>query len=629
MLLPTILACVPIPSDTSADDVFFGDSSAPEADADTDTDSDTDTDTPGLVIPLTLSIDDDVETMVHARWTLNEAAKRTWVEFRFDGGDWMSTPPQEAVVGGHDDVLLGIPAEMDVDARLVLETDKPRVVDEASIETGELPSGLPEEAILVEWDETRTVDANWIMVTVDSSDNTFQGPYYVEIIDRQGRVVWYHEVPDSLTAFYNGVALDGTHLWFDASAYFDPSGDARFIRTTLDGSYYEEVSAPHYHLGVDEMADGSFVYEAVEGGQYELRVAKGGDEDFVWSCSDFMASLGAVNEFCESNTVVWDADRNTVFYSMYVSDSVVEIDMADGTLLKQFGQLTEGDPWTIVPVEAMIDYQHYVNWTPGWNDPRIDASADRARRPSRERVRRGREDEDAPAGVAVQDRRPLRAAHGRGLPPRERQHVRRLRNGRGAARARGPGRRMGGRVAGERRHAAPGTRGADRESLRPQPRPLTQRHEGARARQHVPLLPRRSEQLSHGFQLPFELGGRQPPHACGKLHDPRLVELGHLQLPSGGGSREGLVVDHTVGSIRDPVVGVDLRYGRRERRERWNADCQPKTGCGRQLFEERFERHVRATVGRRLHLSNQTLGIGNGHPQRLVVVRRRGQPGVD
>ena len=112
------------------------------------------------------------------------------------------------------------------------------------------------------------------------------------------------------------------------------------------------------------MADGSFVYEAVEGGQYELRVAKGGDEDFVWSCSDFMASLGAANEFCESNTVVWDADRNTVFYSMYVSDSVVEIDMADGTLLKQFGQLTEGDPWTIVPVEAMIDYQHYVNWTP-------------------------------------------------------------------------------------------------------------------------------------------------------------------------------------------------------------------------------------------------------------------------
>jgi hypothetical protein len=49
---------------------------------------------------------------------------------------------------------------------------------------------------------------------------------------------------------------------------------------------------------------------------------------------------------------------------MYISDSVVEIDLEDGTVLKQFGQMTQGDPWTFDPPESVVDYQHYVNWTP-------------------------------------------------------------------------------------------------------------------------------------------------------------------------------------------------------------------------------------------------------------------------
>jgi hypothetical protein len=366
MLLTAFFACAPIPSGASDTQPFFTADSSPQ-----DTGVDTDTGDTGTSltwpITLTLTVDDDVATMVRARWTLVETGKRTWVEFRFDDGDWMSTPSQTATLGQHETVLLGIPAEADVDARLVVETDEPDVRDEASIKTGQLPSEVP-EPILIDWDETRTLDANWILATVDSSNNAFQGPYFVEIFDRLGRVVWYHEVPDELAAFYNGVALDGTHLWFDASAYFDGSDDGdgpRFTRMTLDGRYFEEIAAPLYHLGVDEMADGSFVYGAIEGGEYSVNVvAPDGDDDLVWSCSDFMASIGVTDgSACAANTVVWDAARNTAFYSMFVSNTVMEIDIDDGSVLKQFGQLTEGDPWTIDPIEAMVVYQHYVNWT--------------------------------------------------------------------------------------------------------------------------------------------------------------------------------------------------------------------------------------------------------------------------
>jgi hypothetical protein len=363
MLLAALLACEPIPSETPETAPYFGgDSGAPETDTDTDDTGDTGFATT-VPVYFVLSLDDEVETIVHARWTLGEAGKQSWVEYSFDDGEWLSTPPQSGAVGEHEDILLGIPADIDVDVRLVVESDEPRVVEEASITTGELPPELP-EPVLIEWDETRALGANWILLTFDNGSNTFQGPYWVEIIDRRGRVVWYHEVPDGLTAFYNGVARDGTHLWFDAGTFFDPSGDARFIRMTLDGRYQEVIDAPNYHLGVDELADGSFVYEALEGGVYSINIGDGVDERVVWNCSEFMAKLGVGNEQCEANTVVWDPDRNTVFYSMFVSNSVVEIDLVDGAVLKQFGQLTGGDPWTIDPPEAVVDYQHYVNWTP-------------------------------------------------------------------------------------------------------------------------------------------------------------------------------------------------------------------------------------------------------------------------
>ena len=365
MLIPALVACIPADSaGTKETGSYFGeDDSSPPTDSDSADTGDTGF---GNTVPVyfQLTLDDELETLVHAHWVLGEESKSTWIEFSFDDGEWFSTPPQPGTAGEHDDVLLGIPTDIDVEARVVVESDKVMVVEEESIQTGQLPEEVP-EPVLIDWDETRTFEANWILLTVDSAESVFQGPYYAQIIDRRGRVVWWREVPDALTAFYNGVALDGTHLWFDASTYFDfGSAEPRFVRTTLDGKYYEEIDAPNYRLGVDELADGSFVYESLEGDVYSMNITDGDDDRMVWNCSEYMADIGVtINEYCESNTVVWDAERNTALYSMYPSDTVIEIDLDDGSVLKQFGQITVGDLWTFDPPESVVDYQHYVNWT--------------------------------------------------------------------------------------------------------------------------------------------------------------------------------------------------------------------------------------------------------------------------
>jgi len=222
MLIAALLACIPTEPDPKDTSSYFGgadDSLPPDTADDGGGTGDTGF---GNTVPVyfTVSLDDEMGTIVHASWTLGEAGEQSWVEYSFDSGEWRSTPPQDAAPGVHEDLLLGIPTDTEVDVRVVVETDKPRVVAEKSITTDELPEEVPEPT-LIDWDETRTFEANWVLLTIDGSSSTFQGPYYVEIIDRRGRVVWWHEVPDALAAFYNGVALDGTHLWFDASTYFD------------------------------------------------------------------------------------------------------------------------------------------------------------------------------------------------------------------------------------------------------------------------------------------------------------------------------------------------------------------------------------------------------------------------
>lgn len=385
MLLFVILACsgpksVDIPDDTATD---TGDSAPDSTDtrdsadsgdtADTedtgDTTDSTETDTgeppPDSLGALTLTVDPDVVTVLHAAFTDPEGHE-AWVEYRFEDEAWLVAP----TVGPGDAVLLGIPAETPVEARAAARWGDVTVYSEvATATTGPLPADLLLPNVVL-WDPTRAYDADWVMVSVDHAAYTYSPPWWIEIFDRQGRIVWYLEVPDDHMSFYPTVAFDGTHIWWDGANFFGMSDTpGRVVRQTLDGRWRVDQTLPGAPgEAVAEGPDGSFFYEDRGGVGYGLsQLEPDGTTRRIWDCGAFMAELGVDSRECWLNTCNWSEEHGTILASSFTSDTVYEVDVATGEVVRQMGQLEVGDPWSFDPPDRVFEYQHDAMWLDNGN----------------------------------------------------------------------------------------------------------------------------------------------------------------------------------------------------------------------------------------------------------------------
>lgn len=309
---------------------------------------------------LSLTVDEDIVTMVHAAWTGGTEAT-SWVEYRFEGDSWLVAP---AIADG-DAVLLGIPADTDVEARAAWTSGGETVYTGAErITTGSLPKDLLLPDVSV-YEEGLTWDADYAMISIAAGDWTYMAPYWIEIFDRAGRVVWYMEVPDDMMTFYPTISRDGTHIWYEAEDIFGMgSAKPSATRRTLDGRWSETLSLPGMGQAAAEGPDSSFFYEYRTGGKYELRQAfADGTVETVWDCGAYFKTIGVDGHYCEQNTCNWDETRDTVLVSQFLSSTVFEIDVGTGEPIRQFGQMDEGDPWSFDPPSAGFDYQHDPYWT--------------------------------------------------------------------------------------------------------------------------------------------------------------------------------------------------------------------------------------------------------------------------
>ena len=352
-MLLLLLACGPI--------VLSTDPSTGGGGGTLPTGDDTGSSSTTLVAPtIALSIDEEVVTVVHASWEEVEADE-TWVEYRFEGEDWLSAP----AIGPGEAVLLGIPPEMAVEARGVIRVGTQTLAGEsAGITTGSLPSDLLLPSVDL-WDPSIASEAPYAMISVAGGSFTFEGPYWIEIFDRQGRVVWYHEVADSMMVFYPSVALDGTHIWYDADNVFGFAKDsAHLMRRTLDGRWSQRTEAADMGQAAGEGPDGSFFYERRQGGQSALvQVSAEGTQATIWDCAAWMKEHGQPLHDCYMNTTNWSEATGTVLTSMFESDTVFEIDLESGEPLRQLGQIQVGEPYAFDPPDSMFSYQHFPTWT--------------------------------------------------------------------------------------------------------------------------------------------------------------------------------------------------------------------------------------------------------------------------
>jgi hypothetical protein len=315
------------------------------------------------VVAVFTEEDPEVSTLLRVHWRQLAPVEQAVLVYGIEGEPAMRTPPRDLSVGLQEQVLLGLPASSDLTFRFEqVEGGQVLVSEEYPARTGEIPREMPLPTLLHADPELYRVEAPFILGSVDAG-GWYRGPCWVFVLDRAARVVWYHEVPGKRLCLFAQVSTDGTHVVLEGTTHYlyGTELDPIIERLTLAGGVSETLELPDLGFTFDEIEGGALLYGSERGGFHLILRQPDGTEKDLWDCGAWMLARGESLSRCSPNSVVWNVAQGTAFWSMFMADTVVEIDLGSGTLLRQFGQLDGG--WAFDPPESQVDYQHYPGYT--------------------------------------------------------------------------------------------------------------------------------------------------------------------------------------------------------------------------------------------------------------------------
>ncbi len=320
-------------------------------------------------------IHDDIGSLVYVSWVQSDDDTVT-VEYSFDEGEWLSTPPLSvAAEETAEALLLGVPYGMTVTWRLVGESLG--VSEEQTATTDEQPGDLPPATLVLSDPLRYQPGADYLLGSINEDDVGWGGgTYWKFIIDRQGRYVWAMETPEKHWSIFLRQSRDGSAILWDEATYwssFSGEGeDGQVHRMKIDGTIEESIPTPGLHHAFVELADGRLAWGDASAGWFEdlVEYDTSGEISVIWSCEDFLTELGMPEDvsghdkwkyaYCESNTLYWHEPTDTFLYSFYSSSSVLEIDHS-GEVLWYAGGLHDG--YAFADEDDTFYWQHGVHYT--------------------------------------------------------------------------------------------------------------------------------------------------------------------------------------------------------------------------------------------------------------------------
>jgi hypothetical protein len=320
------------------------------------------------VSDVEVTVHPDVKTVLVVTWTQLKAADNTLLEFGFSGKSDLKSRAQAGATGAHRDVVLGVPEKTEVSLRIVSTLGG---VDHKTKDyegtTGAIPSGMPRPTF-VSYDASLASPDPWVLGSVEDSAGGCPdlscyydgGLFWIFILDRQGRVVWYWADPASnASSAYPRVARDGEYIVIDkAKAGMTHSGATGVVKMTLDHEYDETIAIDGIDDAIDVTTDGSILYDTT-GDLHEH--TKDGKDRIIWSCKSQFPEGGGFLD-CYSNTVNWVPADDTVMLSFPYIDTVVQIDRQSGKLVGQYGN--SSGSYAFSPSPWKLQFQHSATITP-------------------------------------------------------------------------------------------------------------------------------------------------------------------------------------------------------------------------------------------------------------------------
>jgi hypothetical protein len=322
-----------------------------------------DTDTHAAAVSeISARIDSEFGTLVYASWQQHTAAD-VWVEYSFEEGSWLSSPPESVAEGAQEALLLGIPYGVEVTLRVVNDLGAAtETSEEITATTDPLPSSLPVPEVLINEPTGQDPEAEWIFMSITEAGGGLTALYsdwWVFIMDRQGRIVWARETPSDSASLHPRIAHDGTALLIEEGTFwgggFDFGTNSIVQRMTLDGAVSQVWDTPGLHHAYTDTADGAMVWAANAGTNETLEMLTAeGESVTIWDCKAHLLSVGLTGD-CGSNSIYWHEPTDTFLYSFYSLFTMFEI-TASGAVLRTFGPLETG--WDFEPAESTFWWQH-------------------------------------------------------------------------------------------------------------------------------------------------------------------------------------------------------------------------------------------------------------------------------
>jgi len=310
---------------------------------------------------VTVTVHAQTRTILVVTWTQATAVEQTFLEFSFAGSSVMTSRAQAGAAGAHRDVVLGVPPSTAVTVRVV---SRQGGVDYKTRDymatTGALPTTMPLPTI-VAYDATIASPDRYMFGAVENSTggctNTscyYHTTFYLYIMDRQGRIVWYYaDAASNATSSFQRIARDGEYIWIEKRP-FGGSGTRSVLKMTLDRQYSETIAVPGLADCIDVTTDGSLLYDASN----ELReMTRAGTIRTIWSCR---TAFGTGFQ-CYSNTINWNPADDTVLMSFPDENTVAQINRATGALVATYGDRTGS--YTFSPTTWSFEFQHFPNIT--------------------------------------------------------------------------------------------------------------------------------------------------------------------------------------------------------------------------------------------------------------------------
>ncbi len=309
-----------------------------------------------FVTGVNVAVHANTTTILVVTWTQAMAAETTRLEFSFAGSPVLSSRAKPGATGMHRDVVLGVPAATAVTVRVV---SRQGGVDYKTRDymgtTGAIPSGMPAPTVTM-YDAAAASPERYMFGSVENSSGGctnrncyFDGLFWVYIMDRQGRIVWYYsDASSNASTGFQRMARDGEYIWIERGR----TGTRGVTKMTLDRQYFQKIDSIPIGDAIDVTTDGALLYEN-NGDLFER--TKAGTTRMIWSChTAFGASYN-----CYSNTVNWNPADDTVLMSFPEPNTVAQINRATGALVATYGD--RSGSYTFMPSSWSLEWQHFPN----------------------------------------------------------------------------------------------------------------------------------------------------------------------------------------------------------------------------------------------------------------------------